>query len=79
MNEPTIQFPVTCPLCGTEELAEHPVADVADALISRSRALQLHSRCHNHRWTAGKHELQQIREYLGVWLKALRSDFRDGK
>jgi hypothetical protein len=79
MDEPTIQFPVTCPLCGAEELAEHPVADVADALISRTGALQLHSRCHNHRWCASKAELQQIREYLGGWLKALRGDFREGK
>jgi hypothetical protein len=79
MNEPTIQFPVTCPVCGTEALGEYSVADVADALISRSGPLQLRASCHNHRWTASKLELQQIREYLGAWLKALRTDFREGK
>jgi hypothetical protein len=79
MDEPTVKFPVTCPLCGTEELGEYPVPDIADALIFRTGALQLHSRCHNHSWSASKPELQQIREYLGAWLKALRSDFRDGK
>jgi hypothetical protein len=79
MNEPTIQFPVTCPVCGAEALAEYPVADVADALISRTGALQLRASCHDLRWTASKLELQQIREYLGAWLKALRNDFREGK
>ena len=38
MREPTIQFPVTCPLCGNEALAEYPVAEVADALLAGTRA-----------------------------------------
>jgi len=28
MDEPTVKFPVICPLCGTEQLDEHPVADL---------------------------------------------------
>jgi hypothetical protein len=70
MNEPTMQFPVICPKCGTEGLGEYPLAAVADALLVRAGTLQLHSRCHNHRWPASEEELAQIREYLGAWLIA---------
>jgi hypothetical protein len=79
MKEPTIQFPVTCPLCRNEALGEYPVADVADALLARTKALQLRSRCHNQHWTADSDELDQIREYLGAWLTALPSEFRKAK
>jgi hypothetical protein len=79
MREPTIQFPVTCPVCGNEALGEYPVAEVADALLARAGDLQLRSRCHNQRWTADAEELAQIREYLGAWITALPSDLRKTK
>jgi hypothetical protein len=79
MNEPTIQFPVVCPVCGNEALGEYPVAVVADALLAGTEALQLRSRCHGHGWSATQHELDQIREYLGAWLKTLPSDARKAK
>ena len=68
MNEPTIQFPQTCPKCGAEALGEYPVADVANALLDRTNSFQLYARCHDYYWTASQWELQQIRQYLGAWL-----------
>jgi hypothetical protein len=67
MNEPTIQFPVTCPECGREALNTRPVAIVANAILSRSDRLELYAPCHARRWTASREELEQIREYLGAW------------
>ena len=69
MNEPTIQFPVTCPKCGAEAIADYPVADVADALLSRSTVLQLYAPCHDCHWPASQAEMQQIREYMAAWMK----------
>jgi hypothetical protein len=79
MREPTIQFPVTCPLCGNEALGEYPVAEVADALLAGTHTLHLRSRCHNHGWPASGQELDQIREYLGAWTQIIPSDLRKAK
>jgi hypothetical protein len=70
MNEPTIQFPVICPLCGAESLTEYKAADVASALLSRSAELKLYAPCHDYYWTASRGELRQVRQYMGAWLKA---------
>jgi hypothetical protein len=74
MSEPVIQFPVTCPLCGAEAMAEYPVADVANALLSRSAELELYAPCHDYHWTASQWELQQVRQYMGAWLKSAPAD-----
>lgn len=75
MDEPTIRFPVTCPQCGREELAEFPIADVASALLLRRNTLHLYASCHDYYWAASQWELQQIREYLGApWLDARSVD-----
>jgi hypothetical protein len=79
VDEPTIQFPVTCPICGTEALGEYSIAVVADALLVRTDPLLLRSQCHDQRWTATEHELGQIREYLGAWLKSLPGELRKAK
>lgn len=72
MDEPTVRFPVVCPLCGKETLAVYPVADVASALLTTSDPLTLRTVCHpDHTWAATHLELEQIREYLGAWLNAL--------
>jgi hypothetical protein len=73
MNEPTIRFPIICPLCGAEAINEHPVADVASALVARSVELKLYAPCHDYHWTASQCERQQVREYMGAWLKAAPS------
>jgi len=70
MSEPMVQFPVTCPKCGTESIARYPVADVATALLSRSTPLKLYAPCHDYYWTASQWELQQVRQYMGAWLAA---------
>jgi hypothetical protein len=73
MNEPTIRFPIVCPLCGVEAINEYSVADVASALLARSVELKLYAPCHGHHWTASQREREQIREYMGAWLKAAPS------
>jgi hypothetical protein len=69
MTEPTIQFPVSCPKCGREELGEYSVAEVA----GRSSPLPRDCDC-MHRATiiAGPRaaELAQIREYFREWMKS---------
>ena len=69
MTEPTIQFPVSCPKCGREELGEYSVAEVAAALVAPTTALRLYAPCHEYHWTARAAELAQIREYLREWMQ----------
>jgi hypothetical protein len=68
MNEPTIQFPVSCPKCGGEWLGEYPLEEVAAALLSPSSTLRLYARCHEYHWNARPAELAQIREYFSAWV-----------
>jgi hypothetical protein len=63
MGEPTVRFPVACPKCGREKLAEFPVDVVADAL-QRGSDICLVATCHDLIWTATELELEQIDEYL---------------
>jgi len=37
MNEPTIEVPVSCPVCEKERLCALPVAATASALLNRER------------------------------------------
>lgn len=60
-----VRFPVTCPACGKEALAEFRRTDVAGALVN-DRPIRLHARCCDESWTAGYVEMQQIRAHLGV-------------
>jgi hypothetical protein len=64
-TEPVIRFPVICPICLKETLAESPVGLVAEALM-RDGALPLTSGCHGFTWSAGDVEREQIREYLAA-------------
>jgi hypothetical protein len=64
-TEPVIRFPVLCPLCRKETLAESSVSLVAEALM-RHEALPLTSSCHGLTWAAGDIEREQIREYLAA-------------
>jgi hypothetical protein len=70
MKEPTIRFPITCPQCGNELLAQMPVAVIASGLI-RGNNIRLFSDCHGISWDASVLEVEQIREYLGTsWIDA---------
>ena len=67
MDEPTIQFPVTCPKCGAEALGEHPIADIAIALMNRT-VLRLFAPCRcRYSWIASPAELAQIRDYFDAY------------
>jgi hypothetical protein len=58
-----VRFPVRCPICGFEQLAEFPAMTVAEALMNR-QPLQLYAGCHDQKWNASKLELEQAAKYL---------------
>ncbi len=63
MKKPIVRFPVVCPRCSVESLAEVSVDLAAEALM-RNEGIQLKSACHNLYWTASPTEMQQLREYM---------------
>src|SRR5258707_7844836 len=65
MKQPIVRFPVLCPRCGVESLAEVSVDLAAEALM-RNEGIQLKSACHNLYWTASPAEMQQLREYMSA-------------
>jgi hypothetical protein len=65
MKEPTIRFPVVCPDCGKENLAELSIAALADALISNEK-IRLRAACHDAGWIASPTEIAQVRAYMSV-------------
>jgi hypothetical protein len=65
MKQPTIRFPVVCPRCGVESLAEVSIALAAEALM-RNEGTQLKAACHNLYWTASPAEMQQLRGYMSA-------------
>jgi hypothetical protein len=60
-----VRFPVGCPTCGKEALAEYRHADVLGALVN-DRPIRLYAPCCDASWTAGYIEMQQIRAHLGA-------------
>lgn len=65
VQEPLIRFPIACPVCSKEFLAEFPVAVVADALVT-ANSIRLYARCHDKAWDASAIEREQLREYLSA-------------
>jgi hypothetical protein len=65
MPEPTLRFPVTCPACALESLSEMPIAVIANALLT-GKGIRLHSKCHNHYWTATFVEREELRKSLAL-------------
>lgn len=63
MPEPLLKFPVTCPDCALESVSEIPIAIIANALLT-GKGIRLHSRCHDHYWTATFTEREQLRKSL---------------
>jgi len=72
MKQPTIRFPVVCPRCGAESLAEVSIALAAEALM-RSEGIQLKVACHNLYWTASPTEMQQLRGYMSAVIDEQRT------
>ena len=70
--EPSVRFPVTCPVCRNEVLATFRIAYVSAALIAGEK-VQLYAICHDAFWYASSVEEQQLREYLGIVLPHGRS------
>jgi hypothetical protein len=64
MNEPTIEVPVSCPVCEKERLCALPVAATASALLNRE-SIKLTCTCQM-QWNASDVEREQIREYLAM-------------
>jgi hypothetical protein len=68
MNHAILRFPIQCPCCGAEILAESRVAELIGAFAHR-RPLRFHAPCHDQDWSATALETDQVREYLrAVWL-----------
>ncbi len=65
MKQPVVRFPVICPRCGTENLAELSVVIAAEALM-RNEGIQFKAHCHNLYWTASPREMEQLREYMSA-------------
>jgi hypothetical protein len=65
VTDPTMRFPVRCPVCGTESLVTVAVSCVTRALRLQD-SIALYAPCHDLRWRADHVELEQIRQYLGV-------------
>jgi hypothetical protein len=63
MSEPWLRFPISCPICGAQELFTIPVAIVVARLLN-GVAIEFHVNCHDLRWNADPREVQQLREYL---------------
>ena len=60
----TVRFPVVCPRCSQEHLAEFPLA-IVSAALANGDALRLRAECHGVSWDASEFEREQILEY---WL-----------
>ena len=63
MVEFRVRFPVTCPMCGSELLAEMASNDIAGALVNHRR-IRLYASCHDVSWDASDVEIRQLREYM---------------
>jgi hypothetical protein len=64
-DEPRIRFPISCPVCRKEVIAEYRTADLVGALIN-GRPIRLYAPCHDKSWAASYVEVQQIRAHLGA-------------
>jgi hypothetical protein len=70
MEGSQIRFPITCPVCGNESLAEFS-AVVVTVAVTEWHSIKLYSHCHRVFWDASAVELDQISAYLGAsWIGA---------
>jgi hypothetical protein len=74
-DPPRVSFPVNCPVCRQEVMAEYRHSDLLGALINH-RPIRLYAPCHDTSWAASYVEVQQIRSRMGV--TRLESSGRDG-
>jgi len=65
MQEPTLNFLVTCPDCALESLSEISIGLIANALLT-GKSIRLHARCHDQYWTATYVEREELRKSLGT-------------
>jgi hypothetical protein len=65
MKKSIVRFPVVCPRCGTENLAEVS-GDLAAEALMRNEGIQLKAACHNLYWTASPIEMHQLLEYVSA-------------
>ena len=78
MKQPIVRFPVVCPRCGVESLAEVSIDLAAEALM-RNEGTQLKATCHNLYWTASPTEMQQLREYMSAVFVDGAADLEPGR
>jgi len=62
LNDVRLRFPVVCPICGVESLANLCLMDMVRTLYCK-RSIALASQCHGSRWDANQIEIEQIKAY----------------
>ena len=74
--EPSLRFPVVCPICAKEQLATFSIATLTRGLLS-GKSIRLYAACHDKYWDATRIEKEQLREYLGALVDAPQPDQSD--
>ena len=62
-DEPRVRFPVRCPVCRKEVVAEYRTVDIVGALIN-GRPIHLYAACHDTGWIASYVELQDAEGHI---------------
>jgi hypothetical protein len=64
-EDPRVRFPVSCPVCRQEVMAEYRRSDIVGALLN-GRPIRLYAPCHEKSWTPSYVEVQLIRAHVGA-------------
>jgi hypothetical protein len=75
--EPSLRFPVVCPICAKEQLATFSIAILTRGLLS-GKSIRLYAACHDKYWDATRIEKEQLREYLSALDRGGLTDEHNG-
>jgi|SRR5882724_411541 len=76
-SEPSLRFPVVCPVCAKEQIATLPIATLTRGLLT-GKSIRLYAACHDKYWDATSVEKEQLREYLGALDRGGLTDEHNG-
>jgi hypothetical protein len=77
MNHSVVRFPVTCPVCSRESLANSSLNKLVRSLAT-DRPIKLYATCGHHKiaWVANEVERKQIQDYTDIVLFSLSEKSR---